>query len=144
MKICTRCKKEKELEGFPIKNSKTGRLNSMCITCKQEYDRVYWENNKKEKGEQKRKLANANRIIKRKFIIDILKKSLCCDCEINDWRVLEFDHKDRETKSFNIADSTSYSIERIQAEIDKCDIVCANCHNIRTIEQRGYYNFNDE
>jgi hypothetical protein len=141
MKICTKCKEELSLDMFPIKNNKTGQLNSMCVDCKREYDREYWEKNKDKKGGVKREHANANRIIKRKYIIDVLKKSSCCDCNNSDWRVLEFDHRDRETKSFNIADSTSYSIDRIQEEIDKCDIVCANCHNIRTIEQRGYYKF---
>jgi len=30
------------------------------------------------------------------------------------------------------------SAERILAEVDKCDIVCANCHRLRTFEtQRG-------
>ncbi|HEX8733821.1 MAG TPA: hypothetical protein VF721_00770 [Pyrinomonadaceae bacterium] len=66
-------------------------------------------------------------------------KFLNMDCGISDWRVLEFDHRDRKTKRINIADSTKYSLKVAKEEIAKCDIVCANCHNIRTIEQRDYY-----
>lgn len=61
------------------------------------------------------------------------------DCGISDWRVLEFAHRDRKSKRLNIADATKYSLKTAKEEIAKCDIVCANCHNIRTIEQRNYY-----
>ncbi len=141
MKKCTRCEENLSIDNFPIMNKKTGKISSMCLECKREYDREYWENNKETKSEIKNENAKNNRKSKRKYIVDLLKKSKCVDCNNSDWRVLEFDHKDRETKSFNIADSVQYSIEKIQKEIDKCDIVCANCHNIRTIEQRGYYKF---
>lgn len=141
MKICTKCKDDLPIESFPIINKKTGKISSMCSPCKREYDREYWELNKEKIGEKKNENSNKNRVKKRKYILDILKKSKCTDCPISDWRVLEFDHRDRETKSFNLADASSYSIKKIQLEIDKCDIVCANCHTIRTIKQRGYYKF---
>lgn len=141
MKRCTRCEENLSIDKFPIMNKKTGKISSMCIDCKREYDREYWENNKNTKGDKKNENAKNNRASKRKYIIEFLKKSKCVDCPNTDWRVLEFDHRDRETKSFNIADSVSYSITKIQEEIDKCDVRCANCHRIKTIEQRGYYNY---
>ena len=141
MKTCTRCKLDLTNEDFPLVNKKTGKISSVCGNCKREYDRVYWENNKLIKSENKNKLRRENRLEKRKYIIDILQLSHCMDCKNSDWRILQFDHRDREEKSFNISDSLSYSIETIQSEIDKCDIVCANCHTLRTIEQLGYYKF---
>lgn len=53
--------------------------------------------------------------------------------------VLEFDHRPNEVKSFNIS-SRMYSgkIEDLIAEIEKCDIVCANCHRIRTTKRKQY------
>jgi superfamily II DNA helicase RecQ len=141
MKKCTKCKNDCLIENFPIINKKTNKRSSMCTECKREYDREYYELNKAKNNKNKNELARINRNTKRTYIIDVLKKSSCCDCGNNDWRVLEFDHRDRDLKEFSIADSTGLSIKKIQLEIDKCDIVCANCHNIRTIEQRGYYNF---
>lgn len=46
--------------------------------------------------------------------------------------VMDFDHVKGE-KLFNIGPSVnSYSRTRILTEIEKCELVCANCHRIRT------------
>ena len=46
---------------------------------------------------------------------------------------LDFHHRDGETKEFNVASMTyNYSLERTLREIEKCDVVCANCHRKRT------------
>lgn len=52
---------------------------------------------------------------------------------------MDFDHV-RGKKSFNIGGGKmgTPSFEAIEVEIAKCDLVCANCHRIRT-EKRGYW-----
>lgn len=141
MKICTKCKQELPSAEFRIMNKKTGKISSMCNSCKKEYDREYWAKNKHNKKGQKALSAKKAREKKRLLILTILKNSCCMDCKNDDWRVLEFDHKDRETKMFNIADCINKSLNEIKLELEKCEIVCANCHAIRTITQRNYYNF---
>lgn len=50
---------------------------------------------------------------------------------------LEFDHLPGTVKLFNIGEQIgNRSLESIWTEIDKCDVVCANCHNIRTADRR--------
>ena len=51
--------------------------------------------------------------------------------------ILDFDHRETEKKSFNIAQSRSanYSFERVLMEIAKCDVLCSNCHRIVTLER---------
>lgn len=44
----------------------------------------------------------------------------------------QFDHRIPEEKSFGIGEKMGYSLEMLKAEADKCDLVCANCHAIRT------------
>ena len=53
---------------------------------------------------------------------------------------LEFDHIERESKFMEISTMVirTYNIDKIKQEIDKCQLLCANCHKLRTIEQRGY------
>lgn len=48
---------------------------------------------------------------------------------------MDFDHV-RGTKKFNISDAGAKNALEVIAEIDKCDLVCANCHRIRTEERR--------
>lgn len=62
----------------------------------------------------------------------------CCKCGIKDWRCLDFDHV-REKKEFGIAESVAYSftIKRVKIEMRKCQILCANCHRIKTLTERG-------
>jgi predicted HNH restriction endonuclease len=46
---------------------------------------------------------------------------------------MDFDHRPGETKAFEISQMLGkVSMETLEAEIAKCDIVCANCHRIRT------------
>ena len=51
---------------------------------------------------------------------------------------MDFDHRDPSMKSFQVTDKGLLkSRERLLAEIDKCDIVCANCHAARTYVLQG-------
>jgi hypothetical protein len=54
----------------------------------------------------------------------------CIDCGISHPAVLQFHHRNRAEKSFTIADVVrkAASIRQITNEINKCDVVCVNCH----------------
>lgn len=53
--------------------------------------------------------------------------------------VLEFDHRDRNEKAENISNLIlNASWERIETEIKKCDVLCANCHRRKTAAQFEY------
>lgn len=45
---------------------------------------------------------------------------------------MQFDHREGTKKYRDISKMTNYSMERIMEEIAKCDLVCANCHALRT------------
>lgn len=54
-------------------------------------------------------------------------------------QVLEFDHRPDEVKLFHISDRMgSGTMADLIAEIAKCDIVCANCHRIRTVRKNQF------
>lgn len=75
-----------------------------------------------------------SRRTKRRIHIQEIKASATCmDCgEDYLYYVLEFDHRPDEIKLFNISMYGQYTLEDVKKEIAKCDIVCANCHKIRT------------
>ena len=63
--------------------------------------------------------------------IDAVRESEpCLGCGNNDKWVKEFHHIDPEEKLFNVSNSwKNYSLPRVAAEIEKCAILCANCHS---------------
>lgn len=64
-------------------------------------------------------------------IMRTLKDVLCTDCGVQyPYYVMDFDH--RENKSYSINLIKHYSVETFVAELDKCDVVCSNCHRERT------------
>ena len=66
--------------------------------------------------------------------VDALKLKPCLDCGGKFPPVcMDFDHRPGQVKLGNVSSiRTRWSMERVLAEIAKCDLVCANCHRIRT------------
>jgi hypothetical protein len=61
----------------------------------------------------------------------------CADCGYRGHPVaLEFDHRPDTVKIRDIKSGQHFGWVALQAEIEKCDVVCANCHAIRTFERK--------
>jgi hypothetical protein len=60
-------------------------------------------------------------------------KCKACGYDKSIW-ALEFHHRDKTIKSFHIKKIRSIN-ERTLAEIDKCDLLCANCHREKHHEE---------
>ncbi len=92
-----------------------------------EYHREYRKVNKE-------RLAAQNRIRHeewRQKLLSLVGDSVCKDCGHNDVRVLQFDHI-HDNKIANVSAFIGRSWDKAVAEALKCDVVCANCHVIRT------------
>lgn len=62
----------------------------------------------------------------------------CADCgDRHPHYIMDFDHRDPTTKSFAIGGNQTRSRMTMMAEIEKCDVVCANCHRERTHGTQG-------
>lgn len=75
---------------------------------------------------------------KRRAYIAELKAKPCMDCKTSyPWYVMDLDHRNGEEKVSNVAKMIArYSWKTILAEIEKCDVVCSNCHRIRTYRRK--------
>jgi len=61
----------------------------------------------------------------------------CKDCgEVYIKDVYDFHHRNPKEKDFSIGNSLLYKWEKIEPELDKCDLLCSNCHRIRHYEGR--------
>lgn len=57
----------------------------------------------------------------------------CMDCGYDEHsEALDFDHRPGEVKLLTISQTVAIQWERLEAEMEKCDVVCANCHRVRT------------
>lgn len=61
---------------------------------------------------------------------EYLKDKCCARCGETDYILLEFHHRDPALKEYTIAVMMSYSWDIILTEIEKCDVMCANCHRV--------------
>lgn len=62
-----------------------------------------------------------------------IKEAPCMDCgEIRPPEAMDFDHRDPTTKISHITNMWSWSRDKVVSEIAKCELVCCNCHRIRT------------
>jgi hypothetical protein len=71
-------------------------------------------------------------------LLDQLRAVPCMDCGGRYAPcAMEFDHRDPSTKRSAVTRMISHtSVSRMLAEVDKCDIVCSNCHRRRTFDRR--------
>lgn len=140
MKRCSRCKETKEYDCFAKKSVSRDGYAVWCKECFKDYDRERYANGDKARKDKNKK----DRLAKvRKSLWEYLRGSKCFDCGNRDPEVLEFDHLVPSEKRFNISEMLrDYAWETILVEIRKCDVVCANCHRKRTIQQLGWWRGN--
>lgn len=68
--------------------------------------------------------------------INSLKKKPCKDCGGKFHPVvMDLDHV-RGEKIKNISGMWSWEREKVLEELEKCDLICSNCHRVRTHERR--------
>ena len=136
-KICNRCgRKNLSEDDFSYKNRVTGRRQAYCRQCQNVMSRSHYAANKARYIANNRQKAarNKNRILE-------LKRRPCSDCgQTFPPCVMDFDHRPESQKLGNINEmmrGQARSMRIILAEIAKCDVVCANCHRIRTHKRLG-------
>lgn len=136
MKRCTACKQYKRLDDFNVwRRSKDGRQDK-CRQCCSEY---FAANRDKIVPQiHARKRQQIPLLIR--HVREYLLNHPCVDCGERDPVVLEFDHV-RGEKKYNISDMPrgGFALSTLKAEIEKCDVRCANCHRRRTAESLGRY-----
>ena len=139
LKTCGNCLTEKDSSLFATKNKTTGQLQSYCKDCQKIYRKKHYEENKDYYKDKSKKWTRT----KKENFFKWVNTQSCVDCGISDIRVLEFDHV-RGIKVGGIAQLLqSASKERFEAELAKCEVVCSNCHKIRTAKRTGWYkNYN--
>lgn len=128
-KTCSTCREIKPLLEF---NKKRNGLSYSCKKCLSLYYKTHYSKNK---SSYINRSAEYTKKIKEK--IDQRKDNPCVDCGVkySPW-VMDFDHVHGD-KLFTISSMKNKgSLKKVLEEIDKCELVCANCHRERTHKRR--------
>jgi hypothetical protein len=109
MKTCTKCKETKSVDNFTIRKDRKNTRSSHCKNC------------------VVARVSERRRINKRKCIE--YKGGKCTQCGYDKCdRALEFHHLDPTEKDFIISKNIALKFDKMKPELDKCILVCANCH----------------
>lgn len=136
MKECFVCKIVKPFDNFQKRVKNSDGLDHKCKQCSSEYHKNIYKNNQKRR--QNIREAEKRSIQRNKILVEEYKLlNPCVDCNISDTEVLSFDHV-RGQKKFNIADGVQRGVGEatLREEIEKCEVVCMNCHTKRTKRRR--------
>ena len=89
------------------------------------YKREYYHRN--QKVLYKKSVVRRNKLVE---WVSKLKLTLKCECGENHPATLDFHHIDASKKDSSISRALvrGWSIDRIKKELNKCKVLCANCH----------------
>lgn len=98
--------------------------------CGRSYGREYYQRNRQHLLVKQAEKNKTLREKQRQWLIDYKKELACARCGESHPAALQFHHRNREEKEFEIGLYTALgcSKKRLLAEIEKCDVLCANCH----------------
>ncbi len=144
---CTKCRKRTPLVGFATFKTKSGetRRRGICAECRskraienfealQAWRRQYNAGNRSVKRQKDRE-----RRAEAKEFVDKFKSRPCVDCKREFPPVaMDLDHV-RGAKVRNVSGlvSGAYRLELIAIELEKCEVVCACCHRVRTAKRKA-------
>lgn len=113
----------------------SGNKTACCRACqrkrhagKKEYFRDHmrrWRSANKERNN--RNWRNC-RLVKKQWL-EVYKAQGCSRCPEKDPVCIDFHHRDPSQKELEVSLAIArWSLERIRAEVAKCDLLCSNCH----------------
>ena len=139
LKKCSKCDKEKLLKDFYLRKTgpRAGEYYEKCKDCMKLRGRAYYHKNHERQLALALKRRHRDYLEKREFL-NKAKDIPCADCgKKYPFYVMDFDHKKHQLKIKDVAYmvTRNWSLDKIKVEVEKCEVVCANCHRIRTYKK---------
>lgn len=134
MKHCPECDATKSLDEFSVRSkSKDGR-QPWCKACSTSSFKSYYKDNPQSyRSRAKKVYQEADATLR-----ELKTNKACMDCKVaHPYYVLQFDHRDPSVKLGNVGDLRGHGKQKVLDEVQKCDLVCSNCHAERT-HRRGH------
>lgn len=131
-KVCSRCKRQKRVTSFYRRGD---GYQAYCKRCNNESRATYYQHNKRRYKDNKQALRGRLQ----EEVNEIKRLTPCADCGRHfPPCAMDFDHLEGATKVDTISNLVLHKQSRplVLAEIEKCELVCACCHRVRTHNRR--------
>ena len=128
LRKCGRCLQELPTSAFARRGNSH---QSYCRSCQKEYDAAWYRANRARRQAKVRE----DRYAQAAWLDSLKEGKPCADCgRTYPPYVMEWDHLPGGVKNLVLADvrRAAHSRKRILAELENCELVCANCHRERT------------
>ena len=131
MKKCARCLEIKATSEFNRRARSLDGLHSYCRDCSKQH----YKDNIARHSANVAKRNKEERARQRAWIVEYKESNPCTDCGVYyPACVMDFDHL--RDKKRNVSQMATQTDKAILEEIEKCELVCSNCHRIRTHARR--------
>ncbi len=131
-KTCSKCQTAKPIDEFNSRNRKNNIRHSYCRDCGKAFTQTHYRENKRQYLDR-----NLRAYTKRREFVREVKSRPCADCGIQyPYYVMDFDHRNGEEKKCELNRVNQITMRSLKLEIEKCDVVCSNCHRERTFQRR--------
>lgn len=130
MKKCSSCCEIKTPDSFGKKKRAKDGLQSLCKQCNKTYQQVHYATNKQDYLDRNKRAVFDTR----EWLAAYKTGKPCADCNgVFHHVAMDFDHLG--DKLLDVSDMIKHGKKKILEEIAKCELVCSNCHRIRTYER---------
>lgn len=128
---CNKCASMKPFSEFHKDSSNLWGYAYYCKVCACKNSRKNWHaRTEDKKAKHRQKQVEFKKARKREFVK--LFGDRCFDCKQSFHDVCyDFHHLDMSTKEYNPSTATFMSMEVALKELEKCILLCANCHRMR-------------
>lgn len=137
-KFCKRCGTSKPYTAFTTDAGSVDGRRWTCKSCTNEQQRARHGNTN---GRSQRAYMVAVVKAKRDYLYQYYEQHPCIDCGTKDVRVLQSDHTRDKKYSIGLLVANSNSLALLIDELAKCETRCANCHQIKTQSQLGFWRY---
>lgn len=124
-KTCTKCNIEKDLNQFRKDKSKRDGYVSHCKECQRSYYKAAYTEKYVDKYKDQNKIRRDGNAA---LLLEYKRSCSCVKCGETEPVCLDFHHVDPTQKDFGIGAAMGRNWTKILEEIEKCIVVCSNCH----------------
>ena len=136
MKRCPRCASTKSLAQFHLNRARKDGHQSICKSCRAELDRErYVRSHKADRRERRHELLR----VRTEWLRSLKEGRPCHDCgKVFPPEAMQWDHLPGRPKRGHVSELRGLSKEEVLSEIVNCELVCTNCHTLRTFDRAGW------